>query len=205
MQSPYASPVEVCNSAILQFGGRAISSLSDTSAEARILNARYDPVVLEMLTKHAWTFAQKQADMPAGNQRANSGEYEFTIPSDATTLRWISYKNGPPIHVETIEGDVALIGTQETLTAHYTYRAPETLWPGDFSEAVVQRLVAELMSSLLNDFRETQNQKMIAEKTMRQAMVRDRRQMRGPSRTRAPLMVRAHRGVFSNASPTHIS
>lgn len=188
----YSAPVDVYNAAILQIGARPISLTTDNSAEARILNGTYQGKVDEMLTKHAWTWATKQQVLTPKDQ-ALDGQWRFALPHDCLNLRYITI-NGSRVDIIEMQEDHIIFPTKDTdLVAHYTYKIPPSRWPADFAEAVVDRLIAVLYSGLLSEFSKAEQKNSLADKKMREAMVRDRRQIRGRESNPDPHMVRARR------------
>ena len=78
-----ASQVEICNSALNMLGANNITSLTEDSKNARLLNQRYEPVRDAVFRSHSWNCLIKRVEL-AQDTDTPSHEYtkQYTLPSD---------------------------------------------------------------------------------------------------------------------------
>ncbi len=66
--------IAISNIALKKVGDRAITALSDSTEQARAVNAVYDEILKEVLSEHPWSFAQKRAELVDITDPATSGD-----------------------------------------------------------------------------------------------------------------------------------
>lgn len=196
----FAAPIDVKNAAILSMGAKPLMSETAANPEARILAARYEPLVKTMLTKHAWTWAMKRELMAVSGETPD-GQYLYVLPSDLLTLRYITYEGRIVEFREYDEGKIVFPVTGIDLYAHYNWRVPESSWPADFADAVVRFLTAALVAALKGDMNEASAIEGRGDQLMRQAMARDKRTMRGRGHNEYPRIVSVYRGYRRHGPP----
>lgn len=77
------SAVDICNSALQRVGATTISSLSDTSPEAKACNVAYDSNRRDELRKYKWNFAITRAVLSvAATAPAFGYSYRYALPAD---------------------------------------------------------------------------------------------------------------------------
>ncbi len=81
-----AAAVDIVNDALVIVGASTITSLSDTSKEAVVMNSIYTKVRDQLLSSHPWNFAMDRladvaadSNLPAGNW---GWGYAFTLPAN---------------------------------------------------------------------------------------------------------------------------
>ena len=190
----FAAPINVANAALLKMGAKPLASLTATTAEARIINGNYELIVKDALTKHAWNWAKKRQLLVSSGTTADVGKYIFELPADLLNLRYVTYKDRVVDVYESDEGKIILPYDAEVY-AHYTWRVPEAQWPADFAKAIVTYLHALLKGSLVTDDNASMALEQEADKLLRRAMVRDKRQTRGREINETPRMARIWYGT----------
>ena len=181
--SIYAAPVEVVNAALSRMGIRPIQGLDETSKPAIVANDIYEGVIRDLLTRHSWSFARKEATLVY--QGTTTGEYSqvFVLPAEMLSL--INIKIGETLIDYRVLEDKVLTNTADTsLRANYHYRAPEGKWADDFAEAVVRTLQAHFYRALREDEPAAERTEQAAEYKFMRAMVRDKRQSPPPKEQR---------------------
>lgn len=190
----YSAPIEVYNAVLAHIGAKEANSLTDGHAEVRVLNSIYEGHVRAKLTKHAWTWGQKTWDLEASGQPTKDEYFEYPLPEEMLSLSRVSIK-GYPIDITRKEGrSIFYPSREENMEGTGTYRAPEGVWPADFAEAIVAGLRGSLLRSLMQDFANADRQDQMAERYLRQAMVRDGNQIRGEEFNSTPHMLGPHFG-----------
>lgn len=82
-----ASSTAICNSALIEIGGRLITDLSEDSVEANLCNEHYDRCRRALLYEHPWNFAIKRANLAASvTEPEYEYDYQFELPSDYIRL-----------------------------------------------------------------------------------------------------------------------
>lgn len=108
-----ATSVVIANNALTACGTRRITSLSDTSKEARVCNDNYDLCRLACLRLHPWNFAASRAKLEcvdiSGAADSGSGEIRITATSHGFTT-------GNLVSIRDVMGTVEANGDQQTVT-----------------------------------------------------------------------------------------
>lgn len=82
------SDVSICNRAIQKLGSSArISALSESSANARSMNAAFEPVRRALLRKYTWSFAIARESIAADGDGPLWGDWNrYSLPNDFLRL-----------------------------------------------------------------------------------------------------------------------
>jgi hypothetical protein len=181
MAAPYATPVQVVQAALHRVGEASISSLNDGSVAASIANSNYEGIVGDYLTRHAWTFATKTVSLAyVGESEDSPWAYEWTWTDDVLNFRTVRMAGRTLESGEFEIQDGKLLtfyGAEAELVASVTYRAIESTWPGDFSEAVVVRMQALFLEGLIDKWQDARLKEKDCEAKILRAIVRDKRQV----------------------------
>ncbi len=135
--------VAVASMALVLIGDDPISAFDGSTTGAIVADNIYDTVVADLLTQHPWRFAVKQKDL---SHLEATPEALFTdawqLPEDSLVIRR-AIVNGNDITYE-IYGDKLFcdVGTTDTLTVNYIFRALEPDWPPYFLYAVQLQLAS---------------------------------------------------------------
>lgn len=135
----------ICNYALVKIGGDTINSITESSRNARALNAVWTPVVDEILAEADWPFAihTKTLALLASAPDRTDYSYQFALPSDPPFIRMVDIPDYPEIAYE-IEGANLLVNAEE-ITIRYIKRITNTaLFPPAFVNALACRLAAEI-------------------------------------------------------------
>lgn len=95
-----ASKVEICNLALSNLGAKAISSITESSAEARACNTWWDVTLKTFLTDHNWSFATKEKALSLSTETNDNWEYVYIYPSDCLKIQSIVIPRGEYIPIE---------------------------------------------------------------------------------------------------------
>ncbi len=86
-----ASDVEICNIALAVLEEQRITSLTESSEQARYCNVHYDDARDFVLRLHPWNFATRRASLALNAAAPAFGyDYAFALPTDPYCLRVIS-------------------------------------------------------------------------------------------------------------------
>jgi hypothetical protein len=189
MASPYANEIEVVQAALHRVGEQTIASLNDGSPQALVATSNYEGVVTDFLCRHGWTFATRTVDLTyVGTTTDEPWQYQFSWPSTVINIRQVR-RSGRTL--ESGEYDLQdgklLAYTDDALKASVVYRALESTWPADFSEAVVVRLQAVFLDGLEDKWQDARLKERDAENKLLRAIARDKRQRPAPRAERSKL------------------
>ena len=192
----FSAPIEVVQAALHRIGEEEITSLDDDSSGARVAASNYEGIVRSFFARHAWTFAKQTLTLTYQGQVAlGQFTHAFVWPSEITNIRAVVYApNGGSLGGRrlrageyAIEGERLLVRSDAPLQVIATTRAAESLWPGDFSEAVVVRLQGLFLEALCDKPQDARLKIRDADVLMRDAIIRDKRQEPGVSIEFVPL------------------
>ena len=86
------SVVDICNSALNHVGGNNITSLTEDSKPARLLNQRYEPVRDAVFRAHPWNCLIARTDLASDSTApAFDFSYQYTLPSDCLRVLQAQY------------------------------------------------------------------------------------------------------------------
>lgn len=89
-----ASPVDICNSALIKLGVEPISSFTEESKAARLCNQQYSIIRDKLLTSHYWNFAIKRAELVSVAETPKFGfSYKYQLPSDCLRAIHLNVKD----------------------------------------------------------------------------------------------------------------
>lgn len=82
-----ASQTEICNRAVTKLGAARITSITENSKSARVMNALWDTVRRAELRRRIWTFAALRTTLPALASQPEWGYgHGYQMPSDCLRL-----------------------------------------------------------------------------------------------------------------------
>lgn len=148
-----ASQIEICNQALTKIGSARITSLADTSKQAKTLAAIYNIKRDAELAAHPWTFALARASLPASTTVPVFG-WTKQYPLPAGYLRMVEVGENYVLYNETaemfqIEGASILCNEGSPLRIRYVQRVENAgLFSPLFVEAFACRLAAEVAEDL---------------------------------------------------------
>lgn len=168
-----ASAEEICNLALAKIGHEGfITSLTEDSKGARVMNALYVPVRDAVMSQHLWRFARKRAVLaPLTDEpvfKNETGEYYFQYPDDC--LRIIGtdkdfFHAGLPW---AREGN-RIVAPATVLKIVYLYKVTSPVYyDACFVDALACRLAAEAAMSIVKD----RDMKIVMQKEYDKSIVR---------------------------------
>lgn len=180
-----ASKIEIVGRASFNTGNGALVSLDDISDGdlALAIDLNYEGLVTSMLTQHAWKFARRTAvldRLEITPEAPWTGVYN--APTGMLSLHYVQITDTGQ-RVDHEERDLAtgraiavLTGSvSDNLTAVFTYRTSEAVFPADFAKALQYRLEAVFLSGLAEQRQEAERREKLAEAIEQKARVRDQR------------------------------
>jgi hypothetical protein len=153
-----ASQVGIVNQALVKNGAARITSLSDTTKQARTMSAIYDVKRDAELAAEPWTFAIKRVQLPASSTAPDYGwAYAYPLPADYLKLvevgeDYVFYDSdtGALFQIESTDSGLAIFTDQASpLKIRYVKRVTNPgIYPALFVEAFACRLAAETCEDL---------------------------------------------------------
>lgn len=143
-----ASPIDICNSALIKLGVRKISSFSEQTKAAQLCSEMYDRLRRKLLRHHVWNFAIARESLT--EDTLNPPAFEFShshiLPSDYLRILKVNPDSDP---IWKIEGD-RLVSDCETVDAKYIRDVTEVdKFDSIFKEALAYLIASELSYNLL--------------------------------------------------------
>lgn len=131
----------VCNSALIKLGADRISSITQDTKSAQLLNAIFDQVRDELLRIHPWNFAIKRAELsPSVTAPSYGYEFAYDIPSDSLRILDTDQDEEFGDNEWKVEGRQILTHF-DTLKIRYLSRIEDpNQWDPAFAEAFAWRL-----------------------------------------------------------------
>jgi len=146
------SPVDICNLALSQLGGKfTITSLDDDTVGARLCKANYEPLRDAVLEEMDWSFAIVRSDLtPDPTPALIDGYTKFKLP--AKVLRVLSvYAGGMKIDDWGLEQRF-ILAKQSAVSIRALESTDDTaMFSQAFTQALAARLAAELAMPLTNN------------------------------------------------------
>ena len=138
-----ASPVTVCNEALLKLGAQTILDFTDDSDRARLCNTLYPSVRDTVFRLHKWSCLQKRASLPKLAAAPAWGfSFQYELPADCIKVNRTGLdEDGLTWRVE----GRALLTDESPVSVGYTSRIEDVnSWDPLLREAVTARLAAEM-------------------------------------------------------------
>ena len=147
--------IDIASRALIMIGANPISSFTDGSTEALVVNNIYEEIVEASLTRHKWRFAtgQKQLSLLSA---APTGRYEYAyqIPASPLCLQIIAVtSNDHAIPFSRYEDKIYLdgYGSDSTVIMDYGFRQDEDQFPPHFRLALEYKLASIFAGSIARD------------------------------------------------------
>jgi hypothetical protein len=146
-----ASNVSIANLALTVLGADRITSLADSSENARRITAIYDACLEDVLRSHPWNFAIARQQLALLVSKPVFGyDYEFQLPGDC--LRVIEVNDGTNLITDfKIEGRKLLCG-QDSVSIKYIGNITDpNQYTSQFIFVFSSRLASELAYAITNN------------------------------------------------------
>jgi|688.fasta_scaffold191930_2 hypothetical protein len=142
-----ASIIEISNVALLGLGSDPISSLTEQSPNAVVVNAHWNTVRRGLLRKHTWNFAIKRQNLARSATPPNHAyDYRYALPADYIRLIQVysqqDYK---------IEGLFVLTNDDACQIKYIADITDTNAWTTDFTELAVAKLQMEIAYAVTRD------------------------------------------------------
>lgn len=171
-----ASPVEICNMALVYLDVPVITTLTPpfTTAAQRYCSIFFDQAVNEILPKAPWIFARKRRSLTSYTVPAiyeNLYNYSYVFPVDcARLLRLYPPDSECAIHytvMRTETNDKIILCQVENVVAEYTVFVDDTTW---FDPLFVKAVALNLASIIASPLRASEEKTQLAAERLRVAL-----------------------------------
>lgn len=176
-----ASPVDICNSALIKIGAEPIVSLDEDSKAARLCKEQYPKIRDEIIGSHLWNFAMKRetlAELPI--DPPFGFDFVYALPTDYIR---VLHTNNKSIRFK-IEQNKRLLTNLENISILYIAKITDvSMYSPIFRETLAYQLAVDIGYSL------TQNRSLITSLEAKAAVkLRDARSFDGQEGTPDELM-----------------
>jgi hypothetical protein len=148
------SAVSLASQALTLIRANAITSFTDGSNEADVVNIMYADFVKDILGRYPWSFAKKKISLTVDTTSpVNEWRYSHQMPTDCLRLIAIYASSAigtKPVkdwerHGNYIHSDYA------TLWGEYIFDPGEAYWPGYFTQYAIYALAALIAMPVTDD------------------------------------------------------
>jgi len=144
-----ASEVDIANSALNMIGASNITSLTEDSVAARIMNQRYEFVRDAVFRSHPWNCLVRRASLAQNSTAPTWGyTYAYNLPTDPFCLRVLRLEKLDLDYK--VEGRT-IVSNEQTMKIKYVARVTD---PNEYdtllSETISARLAADTCYSITN-------------------------------------------------------
>ena len=144
------SETDVCNVALRLVGAKTVTSLSDGSDNAGVLDDIYTETRDDLLSSHPWNFATKRVQLARiSTAPAFEFDYAYALPSD--WLRTVSVHDNDAGHgtvlyrAEQVAGQSAIVSSSDSIYLRYVSRVTDpNLMSSDFRRALALSLARDI-------------------------------------------------------------
>ena len=144
------SETDVCNVALRLVGAKTVTSLSDGSDNASVLEDIYTETRDDLLSSHPWNFATKRVQLARiSTAPAFEFDYAYALPSD--WIRTVSVHDNDAGHgtvlyrAEQVAGQNAIVSSSDSVYLRYVSRVSDpNLMSSDFRRALALSLARDI-------------------------------------------------------------
>lgn len=172
-----ASQTEICNRAVTKLGAARITSITENSKSARVMNALWDTVRQSTLRGAIWRFATTRTSLPAVSPAPAWGyNNAFQLPSDFLRLVQVNDTFAVPALTDyrdqddsayVLEGSQILTIYNAPLKIRYIRDVTDT---GQFDALYVEALASKLAYEACEEITQSASKKQAAAEDYKQAL-----------------------------------
>ena len=140
--------IQICNSALMKLGEKAITSFEDGSTNSDRCALRYPALRNLLLRSHVWNFTKKVVTLPAlaGDSELGQWESRHQLPTDLARILSVANEPGYEVEYEQVQG---LLYTNESpvllrYVANFAEAGDGAQFPDDFAETLACALALDL-------------------------------------------------------------
>lgn len=144
-----SSQVDICNRALIRLGADTITSITDNTKEARLLNILYDQVRRELLRLHPWNFAVKRVILASDPDSAPDFDFYYAFPLPSDCIRILKVANND--YSYKIENGYMLSNVDAPEVIYIADITDTSVYDSLFSTMFSLRLSSEIAYNLTNN------------------------------------------------------
>lgn len=141
--------IGICNSALAKVGQAPISSITQETRAAQIINSIFDLIQDEVLSHHPWNFAIKRVALsPTATTPVYEFDFEYDLPNDC--LRVLELETDVTmIDMNWMVEGRKILSNDEAINIRYIYRNDDyNSWSPQFAEVMAWRIAMEIAYAL---------------------------------------------------------
>ena len=187
--------LQYVNAALTRAAFETVSQLPGTTAEGKVAQENYEKLVVAELTSYPWNFASTKRNLNLLSQTPDlPWLYAYQKPTDLLLLRRLEVE-GYGIDYEVLTDKIHCdYGSDSTVIAKFTWRVPETLWPGWFGLYITRRMEAIFLRSPAGQYEEAASVDEACEVLLSKARTEDAK-LKTPVDPRRHPLLDARRGA----------
>ena len=206
MPNTAKTDIEVAQRAMVLVGMEPLSSFTDSTDEALVMNTTYEDMVEDCLAQNSWNFATGQivlsrlADTPV-----DRWDSAYALPTDPAVIQVQTITIGGAVQTYDIYEKYIYINASENdeVVLNYIYRVDTQYWTPAFTLWVIYRLASVLALSVTRKADIAKSYREMADLQFRRAKARDAQQVT----TQQVALSRYHRirlgsGIFAQIEGT---
>jgi len=198
MPTTAVTDIEVAQRAMVLVGLEPLSSFTDSTDEALVMNTIYEDLIEDCLAQHSWKFATGQKQLSRlTDTPLDRWDAAYALPTEPAVVQ---------VHTVTISDAVQQYAiferyiyinadADDVVVLNYMFRVATQYWPPSFTMWVIYRLASVLSLSVTRKADVAESYRVLAEQQFRRAKARDSQQATTTG-IRLNIFTNVRRGAF---------
>ena len=180
MPNTAKTDIEVAQRAMVLVGMEPLSSFTESTDEALVMNTTYEDVVEDCLAQHNWNFATGQIQLSRlADTPIDRWDSAYALPTNPSVIQVQTITISNVVQTYDIYEKYIYINASENdaVVLNYIYRVDTQYWTPAFTLWVIYRLASILALSVTRKADIAKSYRELAEMQFRRAKARDSQQV----------------------------
>ena len=180
MPTTAKTDIEVAQRAMVLVGMEPLTSFTDDTDEALVMNTTYEDVVADCLAMHNWNFATGQKQLARlTDAPVDRWDAAYQLPTEPAVVQVQTITIEDVVQTYDIYEDKVYINasTNDTVVLNYIFRVATQDWTPPFTLWVIYRLASTLALSVIRKGDIAKSYRELADTQFRMAKARDSQQV----------------------------
>ena len=180
MPTTAKTDIEVAQRAMVLVGMEPLTSFTDDTDEALVMNTTYEDVVADCLAMHNWNFATGQKQLARlTDAPVDRWDAAYQLPTEPAVVQVQTITIEDVVQTYDIYEDKVYINanTNDTVVLNYIFRVATQDWTPPFTLWVIYRLASTLALSVIRKGDIAKSYTELADTQFRMAKARDSQQV----------------------------